>query len=93
MKTEKKMKMTIRLYTFGNNPALAFEEGGVLEGFSGDEGYLEEEEPRAERLRKKLGVGKNDSDYQVCRNNQGRLALVGLTCQGWRFALEEKAPR
>ena len=38
-------------------------------------------------------VGKNDSDYQVCRNNQGRLALVGLTCQGWRFALEEKAPR
>ena len=35
------MKKTIRLYTFGNNPALAFEEGGVLEGFSGDEGYLE----------------------------------------------------
>ena len=87
------IRTSIRVYTFGNNPALAFEEGGVLEGFSGDEGYLEEEEERAERLRKKLGVGKNDSDYQVCRNNQGRLALVGLTCQGWRFALEVKAPR
>lgn len=86
-------KMTIRTYTFGNHPALAFEEGGVLEGFSGAEGYPEEEEERAERLRKKLGVKKEDSDYQVCRNHQGRLALVGLTCQGWRFALEVKAPR
>jgi len=87
------IRTSIRVYTFGNNPALAFEEGGVLEGFSGEEGYREEEEPRAERLRKKLGVGKKDSDYQICRGPQGRLALVGLTCQGWRFCLEVKAPR
>ena len=87
------IRTSIRTYTFGNDPALAFEEGGVLEGFSGAEGYPEEEEERAERLRKKLGVSENDSDYQVCKNHQGRLALVGLTCQGWRFALEEKAPR
>ena len=81
-------KMTIRTYTFGNHPALAFEEGGVLEGFSGGDGYREEEEARVARLYKTLGVEKEDYDYQVCRNTQGRLALVGLTCQGWRFCLE-----
>ena len=86
-------KMTLRTYTFGTNPGLAFEEGGVLEGFWGGDGDREEEEERVARLRKKLGVGKKDSDYQVCRNAQGRLALVGLTCQGWRFCLEVKAPR
>jgi hypothetical protein len=88
-----RIRTSIRTYTFGNDPALAFEEGGVLEGFSGGDGYREEEEARVARLYKTLGVGKQDSDYQVCRNTQGRLALVGLTCQGWRFALEEKAPR
>ena len=84
--------MKPHIFTFGTNPALAFEQGGILEGFQ-ESGWPEGCARRIRALAKCLGVAPDDQEYQLLINKQGLLALVGFSIPGYEFAVERPAPR
>lgn len=90
---EKQMpNSTIKVYTFSNSPSLAFEEGGPLSGYDADAVAVVPDSERALALYTALEAQPNDCSYQLGVLADGRLALVGDTVEGHRFATETDAP-
>ena len=92
------MNNSINTFSFGSNPTQAFEAGGPLAGFEVEDSHSWDDS-RVEALCKALGLegdpegdrfevlGLTDDEAVFCHED-GRLAVVGLTVTGHKFAVE-----
>lgn len=82
--------MKVVVYSFGNLPQNAWDKGEVLHGFDGDNvgDEYESEQERVAALYASIDADVDDLEYMLSAHADGRLAVVGLTMTGCRFAVE-----
>ena len=82
----------VKVYTIVD-PEAIFEPGEVLDGFADYALTVDDyETDRARALFEALGASTEDEEYVLGVLPDGRWALVGLTVEGHKFAVEDAVP-